>query len=255
MDDMEIGNVNQGGGRDSMEWEGQGEWEGMWDPATIYGQPWESQEGSFDVQDADYEYEAPPGLMQLGKGKAMDKGKGKGWGWSPWSQPSSKGWKGKGKGKGDKGGGKGWGGGGKGYGQGDGWGGGGKGYSQGGGKGGGKAVARAPFWGNCYNCGKSGHSAKECPELGKGFQGNCNLCGEKGHKAVECPKKVNSLETGEPKAPVQSLALGGMFKLFSLDKKEVEVKKEDEGISRSEKQQEGKEEEDSMEANAIGKAV
>ena len=54
------------------------------------------------------------------------------------------------------------------------------------------------------------------------------MCGEKGHKAVECPKKVNSLETGEPTAPVKSLALGGMFKLFSLDMKEEEAKKEDE---------------------------
>ena len=124
VDDMDIGNVNQEGARDPREWEEQGGWEGMWDPATTYGQIWENQEGSFEGHDVDYEYEAPPGLMQLGKGKAMDKGKGKGWGWSPWNQPSYKGWKGKGKGKGDKGGGKGWGGGGKGYGQGEGWGGG-----------------------------------------------------------------------------------------------------------------------------------
>ena len=108
IDDMDIGNVNQEGVRDPREWEEQGGWEGMWDPATFYGQIWENQEGSFEVHGMDYEDEAPPGLNQLGKGKAMDKGKGKGWGWSPWNQPSYKGWKGKGKGKGDKGGGKGW---------------------------------------------------------------------------------------------------------------------------------------------------
>ena len=35
--------------------------------------------------------------------------------------------------------------------------------------------------GNCYGCGKFGHSAANCPDgKGKGFQGNCNGCGTTG---------------------------------------------------------------------------
>ena len=82
------------------------------------------------------------------------------------------------------------------------------------------------------------------------------MCGEKGHKAVECPKKVNSLETGEPTAPapVRSLALGGMFKLFSLDKKDKEAKKEDkEGFQEVKNNKKGKKKKTTWKSMPLGK--
>ena len=56
------------------------------------------------------------------------------------------------------------------------------------------------FRGSCFNCGETGHPARECPKpraekgdgkgkgTGKGFQGLCFNCGEFGHPARECPK-------------------------------------------------------------------
>jgi Arginine methyltransferase-interacting protein, contains RING Zn-finger len=43
----------------------------------------------------------------------------------------------------------------------------------------------------CYNCGKPGHKAAQCPNKkdndGKGkFTGKCNLCGKVGHKKADC---------------------------------------------------------------------
>jgi hypothetical protein len=99
----------------------------------------------------------------------------------------------------------------------------GKGFSKGGGKGG-------PFTGKCYNCGREGHRAGDCPDLGKGFKGACFTCGGKGHRAAQCPAGKGSgggdsgnlksieEETGDqtngtysilPSSVGQALSLGG----------------------------------------------
>ena len=66
----------------------------------------------------------------------------------------------------------------------------GKGYSKGGGKGG-------PFLGKCFNCGREGHPARDCLDLGKGFKGACFTCGGKGHRAAQCSAGKGS-GGGEP---------------------------------------------------------
>ena len=65
---------------------------------------------------------------------------------------------------------------------------GGKGYKgKGKGKSQGKGGYQTPFYGTCRNCGVYGHSAGNCPELGKGFSGVCYICNRKGHPAKLCP--------------------------------------------------------------------
>ena len=50
----------------------------------------------------------------------------------------------------------------------------------------GKGTGKA-FRGECYTCGKWGHSTRNCPTLGKGFSGACYNCGIVGHSAKYCP--------------------------------------------------------------------
>ncbi len=44
--------------------------------------------------------------------------------------------------------------------------------------------------GACYNCGKTGHLQRDCPE---GNDRTCYECGEKGHFARECPGKQHDI--------------------------------------------------------------
>ena len=43
------------------------------------------------------------------------------------------------------------------------------------------------FFGYCNECHLRGHSARNCPKLGKGFKGNCKGCGTAGHTLAQCP--------------------------------------------------------------------
>jgi hypothetical protein len=111
------------------------------------------------------------------------------------------------------------------------------GYSKGSGKGGGKG---GPFMGKCFNCGREGHPARDCPDLGKGFKGTCFTCGGKGHRAAQCSagkgsggggetghSKSVEAETGDqtngafsilPSSVGQALSLGGY--LATIEKHE-----------------------------------
>jgi len=64
------------------------------------------------------------------------------------------------------------------------------------GKGKGKGKA---FRGECYTCGKWGHSARNCPTMGKGFSGACYNCGIVGHSAKYCPNPPRAGSKGKGK--------------------------------------------------------
>ena len=62
-------------------------------------------------------------------------------------------------------------------------------------KNGGREISLASFDGTCYECGKIGHKAANCPEKKKNggqgnskgkFTGTCRVCGKVGHKAAQC---------------------------------------------------------------------
>ena len=73
-----------------------------------------------------------------------------------------------------------------------------------------------PFYGTCRNCNRVGHSAGNCPDLGKGFSGVCHTCGVRGHPASLCPsvpsdggKGGKSANSVEPQGPTVTMNLGG----------------------------------------------
>ena len=158
-----------------------------WDTSNVEERYGKEKEGSGEQEEwywwgGEEDWQLGAGQEEGGQGESMDalsKGKGKGKGKSYGKASYGGGWQG---GWYRKGGGKGQGAGGKGQGTGK------------GGKGGGKPTV---FFGECYECGEKGHSAKYCPKkAGKGggsFPFNCHKCGKKGHKAVDC-KGVNSLD-------------------------------------------------------------
>jgi len=47
----------------------------------------------------------------------------------------------------------------------------------------------------CYNCGKPGHSLRDCTESRQGGlkYADCFICGEKGHISRDCPKNENGI--------------------------------------------------------------
>lgn len=61
---------------------------------------------------------------------------------------------------------------------------GGKGYP---GKGKTSGNEQTQFRGNCYHCGKKGHSKGNCPDLGYGFKRDCLKCGVRGQRSNQCP--------------------------------------------------------------------
>ena len=46
-----------------------------------------------------------------------------------------------------------------------------------------------PYYHNCKNCHRMGHSVTFCPDLGKGFTKSCDECGIIGHPKSVCPGK------------------------------------------------------------------
>ena len=81
----------------------------------------------------------------------------------------------------------------------------------------------------CYNCGKKGHLAENCPEPKK-----CSHCGKKGHLAKDCwEKHPERKPTAKPKAKAQPTKPGGRGKGRGKRWKEDKRKRKRKQVSRS----------------------
>ena len=81
----------------------------------------------------------------------------------------------------------------------------------------------------CFNCGKKGHLAENCPEPKK-----CSHCGKKGHLAKDCwEKHPDKKPTAKPKAKAQPTKPGGRGKGRGKGGRKTKRKRKRKQVSRS----------------------